>query len=262
MPQATLGTALVLVGFLLATVEPDQPRGLVVRHDQPDSAFLALAESRPWPVGQIRARDATGVVVAEGTLIGSRLVITAAHVVDENVSSVVFRFGSREIRVEAVRFHPEWNGSFEDLNDIALVRLSQPVVGVEPAALCPGIRVGDDIVLVGRGMSGTGLTGPLVDDGRLRAATNRITEVGDLHLAFVFDAPGSPAVTELEGVSGPGDSGGPAFVLGDDGFCLAGVSSAQDSEPTGGRDGRYGVVEYYTSIPAFVDWIREHMREQ
>jgi hypothetical protein len=50
------------------------------------------------------------------------------------------------------------------------------------------------------------------EDRRLRAATNRVEKADGPFLQFRFDAPEDPNVTDLEGISGPGDSGGPAYI--------------------------------------------------
>lgn len=230
--------------------------GIVVRHDRPAAAFERLAVEYGAPVAQLRFRDADGVVVAEGTLVAAQWVLTAAHAVIGRTAGGVARLAGREYVVADAVIHPGWTGVFEELHDIALVRLAEPVGGVTPVPLYrDGDEAGQPIVLVGRGMSGTGLTGPVHDDETLRAATNRISEVGDLHLSFTFDSPESGRATELEGVSGPGDSGGPAFIRRGGVTYLAGISSAQDDEATGGAEGRYGVVEYYSRVSAFATWI-------
>ena len=114
------------------------------------------------------------------------------------------------------------------------------------------------VTFAGRGHSGDGLTGPDVRDGRLRAATNRIEAVRQNWLTFLFDAP--PTGTDLEGISGPGDSGGPAFMMVGGTTYLVGISSGQDSRATG-KEGVYGVTEYYVRVSSYADWIRKTMAE-
>jgi secreted trypsin-like serine protease len=82
-----------------------------------------------------------------------------------------------------------------------------------------------------------------------------VDEATDYWLKLRFDAPGDLRTTVLEGVSGPGDSGGPAFCGEGAGVLLAGVSSGQSSRAAGGLPGRYGVVEYYVRVSRYIDWI-------
>ena len=84
-------------------------------------------------------------------------------------------------------------------------------------------------------------------------------------LAFDFDAPNSGKALSLEGVSGPGDSGGPAFIETDEGLKVAGISS-YSSYPTEkmdalAREGKlpiqaYGTVEHYTRVSQRLEWIK------
>jgi secreted trypsin-like serine protease len=55
----------------------------------------------------------------------------------------------------------------------------------------------------------------------------------------------------LEGVGAPGDSGGPALIEANGRIALAGVSSASMN----GKPGTYGVVDVYTRISSYADWI-------
>ena len=94
----------------------------------------------------------------------------------------------------------------------------------------------------------------------MRAATNRVERAEGSLLQFRFDAPGDPGATELEGISGPGDSGGPAYAETDGVRYVIGVSSAQDSRPADRKVGRYGVLEFYARVSHFADWIERTMR--
>ena len=86
-------------------------------------------------------------------------------------------------------------------------------------------------------------------DGRRRAATNVVVDAGPRRLFMKFDAP--PGGTDLEGVGGPGDSGGPALVDVGGSWQVAGVSSASMD----GKPGQYGVTDVYTRVSSYVEWI-------
>ena len=62
-------------------------------------------------------------------------------------------------------------------------------------------------------------------------------------------------VTELEGISGDGDSGGPAFVMTSRGLELAGLSAFQRA--SGARLGKYGATEVYTRVSQYQDFVDE-----
>jgi len=111
-------------------------------------------------------------------------------------------------------------------------------------------------VFVGPGMYGDGLSGPQGDDGKMRAATNTVADVLENYITFKFDAP--PDGTELEGISGPGDSGGPALVEADGRTFIIGVSSANDDAGASGPC-RYHSTEYYARVSTALEWIRTTM---
>lgn len=77
----------------------------------------------------------------------------------------------------------------------------------------------------------------------------------DLWLEFVFCSPDDPEVTEREGISGDGDSGGPALVATPTGLSVAGVSSWQDADDP--NVGFYGVHEYYTRVSSYTEFLDE-----
>ena len=134
-------------------------------------------------------------------------------------------------------------------HDIALLQLKSQASGVTPVALYEGSdEVGQVVTFVGRGDIGTGLTGSKPTDGKKRGATNTITSVDDDWIFFNFDR-GDDA-TDLEGVSGPGDSGGPALVTRDGKTYTLGVSVFSNGTP-----GHYGVQEIYTRVSTHRDGI-------
>ncbi len=196
-----------------------------------------------------------------GMLIRPEWVLSAAHVVTELDLGKEIAFGNSVYLIKQTIVHPQFEnfGLERDFaeHDIALIQLGEAVENVFPLPLYQGSDELEKIVtFVGRGDFGTGLIGPDVVDGKMRMATNRVEQVDEQWLVFKFDAP--PECTELEGISGPGDSGGPALLMTDEGWAIAGISSGQISNfPSGNLgEGRYGVMEYYTRVSCYLDWIK------
>ncbi len=196
-----------------------------------------------------------------GILIRPSWILSAAHVAAALSLDKEIEFAGSAYAIKKIVLHPEFqNYSLEQdmaVHDIALIELRQPVKGIAPLPLYRQTDELDKIVtFVGRGDFGHGLIGPNQVDGKMRLATNRIEKVDQQWLMFRFDAP--PDGTELEGISGPGDSGGPALVKTDEGWAIAGISSGQISRLPSGKnlgEGRYGVWEYYARVSSYLRWI-------
>lgn len=140
--------------------------------------------------------------------------------------------------------------------DLALVRFTAPVAAVEPVDL---YRAADErgriVLLPGWGGVGDGLAGLGPEDGLFRVAENRVDAARDGWLIWQFDDPrsGTGRALALEGISGPGDSGGPALIMTPQGLAVAGIGSAQRTY--GRAEGLYGADEYFVRVSDFVPWI-------
>jgi hypothetical protein len=243
----------LVVGILV----PADAGAIVIRHDRDDSRYMAAARELPAPVD---------IAMAHGTLIDPRWILTAAHVADglSPLTGTVSIEGEA-YPVDRVVLHPSWIGDLgpgraePQWIDLALIRLARPVRDARPVTLYakPDER-GKTVHFVGRGQTGTGRSGPTHEDRRLRAATDVVSEVDEGHLYFRFDEP--PAATDLEGISGPGDSGGPALIATADGPAVAGVSSWNDDHGPGLCT--YGTTEVYTRVSTYLPWIRRTMQQR
>ena len=232
-------TALAIVSF--------HAMGIVIRHDVNDSQYHASPADFP-PLATLYQ------VGAHGTLIAPQWVVTAAHTVFCIVPGSYIEIGGHLREVEARYAHHRYQRG--EAHDIALIKLTQPVTDVTPARLyhLPD-EAGRAVWFIGSGGSGNGKEGQTIsykeNAGTLRKAQNRVREVDEGELFFTFDK-GDDAMP-FEGVSGNGDSGGPAFLTENGHFYLLGISSRNDSWFKG--IGEYGVNEVYTRISYYRDWI-------
>jgi secreted trypsin-like serine protease len=257
---------------LACSILPLSAAAIIVRHDIPDQKYRELGERYRQTIVDIAAPRRDGSVRrgnGMGTLVAPNWVVTAAHIAagihPSSPSSRVrgphsVYIGDRLYRVAHIFVHPDWHGEMNG-PDIALLQLAEPAKEGQPACLYPDTdESGQITTVVGSGDSGTGLTGPVPGETILRGATDRIDPVqpGEPVLSWTFRAPDDAAATGLDGISGPGDSGGPAFLMHQGRLCVAGISSAGDGHGRG--PGRYGAQEFYTRVSSFRPWLEEVMR--
>jgi hypothetical protein len=214
---------------------------IVIRHDRDDAAYRCTAADYPMV-----CRVGAGL----GTLIDPSWVLTAAHVADALTGEPrVVRFGDRSVPVAGVYLHPEY-GRPDVHMDLALIALAEAVTDIPHAGLqTGGDEAGRSAILVGDGDTGTGLTGPVTGERLLRAARNVVTQTREGWITFTFDRP--PEGEEHEGISGPGDSGGPAFLERGDSLFVAGVSSHNE----GAVLCTYGTTEHYARVRDARAWM-------
>lgn len=236
---------------------------MITRHDKDDMEFIKLAERFEKYICHINLPD------CEGTLIDDQWAITAAHCAIlikqkfENGRKHFVIVNDVEIEVDKVIMYKEWDEPQEDissLNDIALLHLkTKPLDAMQAKLYSNEDEIDKLIYMVGRGNIGDGIKGVKSSDMKQRAATNRIETATGNWLSWTFDHPDTKTkyLTEYEGISGPGDSGGPAFIVENDTVYLAGISSWQDTKD--GPEGLYGVVENYTRVSQYIKWINDEI---
>lgn len=242
-------------------------QSIVIRHDMPDSAYRA--NERDHPAIFALYRSSTGHRDCVATLIHERWAVTAAHCTGKEIVEATaagkagyrVEIAGREAFIDRLVRHPDsamTRPSRPNWTDVALLRLAKPVRGVRPVALQERKdEVGKTVLLPGWGRRGNGVVALTDEDGRFRIAHNRVDAASDLYIDWKFDDPREGRALKLEGISGPGDSGGPALVRKGRGWATLGVSSHQRT--FGRPEGRYGVVERYVRISAVLPWIRREI---
>jgi secreted trypsin-like serine protease len=222
---------------------------IVIRHDVADSKYSANVNDFP-------ALATFYVDGAHGTLIHPKWVVTAAHATFCIAPNTLVMINGITRSIKQLYVHPNYTPGKS--HDIALVELNEPVLDVKPATIyMKNNELDKEIWFIGIGGTGNGLVGETIDNaqnnGVLRKAQNTIMEVEGPLIKFTFNK-GKDALP-LEGVSGGGDSGGPAYLKSNESFEILGISSRP--EGTFSKIGIYGIREVYTRISFFRPWINK-----
>jgi hypothetical protein len=143
-------------------------------------------------------------------------------------------------------------------DDIALLKLSEPVTDVSPVAINKSDdEFGQTITILGKGATGNGVTGYSFNDSHrteLRRAYNKVTSVHGRWLCYMLDKPSD--ALPLEGGAGSGDSGGPIVIRTEKDWLLAGLTSWVDPQSAIRTPGRYGQISCNVRLSHYKDWIQ------
>ncbi|MDI5835860.1 S1 family peptidase [Shewanella xiamenensis] len=241
--------------FVLLLAITCTANAMIIRHDVDDAKYQAAAQSDNSTVSFLGLYKGNEIVLGTGSLIDKQWIVTAAHVANELTVGNKVQFKTHFYPIKDVIKHPLWKERHFPY-DIALVQLASPIEDATLAKLNPAsTETGKIATFVGRGDFGNGLVGVVAADKQLRAAHNAVVGVQEQWLQFIFDRDAN--ALPLEGISGPGDSGGPAYLVSTNSVCLIGVSSWQNAESTNWEEGKYGVIEHYSRISYFRDWIEK-----
>ena len=257
--------------LLMLLVASSTASAIVIRDDVDDAKYRIAASEFPALV------DMPGE--GHGVLIAPQWVVTAAHTIPGHaeLDQVVISGATRD--VERVVMHAGYKTLPQPLidqamasgeamlivvflassDDIALIKLSQPVTDVTPVALYEeSDEPGRIVKIVGKGATGTGAAGHDREGPNrteLRRAYNTVTSAHDRWFCYVFDEP--PSALPLEGMLGNGDSGGPLLIQRENQWLLAGLGAWKvvSGDVRSARPGRYGQTACGVRVSHYRDWI-------
>lgn len=234
-------------------------------------AVVTASGANPSPPGGLNLNGVGAVSNSCSSVLleGGGWLLGAAHCAAGAGATVSFASGATAT-ITDVFFAPDWLPAEQvGVNDLALMRLATPPVGLSGFAVAAPSLPGTPIVLAGYGYGGNGLTGGTLPGGSLRFGFNQYEFVlpdapGAAYagrvVAFDFDDGtaalnrfGSLGFGEAEAMVADFDSGGPSFVF-EDGIWKVGGIHVGRFGPYGST---FGGIGFDLQPGYYSDWIQQ-----
>ena len=249
----------------IALLMQSQVGAIVIRHDVSDSEYRVSSAEFP----EIAYLPGEG----HGVLIATNWVLTVAHAttwrpiheltingIPRAVKEVIVHRGykkpPKELQSGDAAPLIEFLASSDD---VALIKLQQPVTDVTPVKIYKGSSESGQVVeVIGAGATGNGLVGQYPGSphrGELHRAQARVTGTSERWLELRFDAP--PKALPRQGMPADGDSGAPVLLKMQGRRELAGLVSHKfaSGELSKFRCCVYGQITYQVRVSRYADWI-------
>ena len=171
------------------------------------------------PVVKLNMRSSTGVVLGScsGTIVMPRVVLTAAHCLDEEVGVVRVWLGAGdEIVAQSFVHYPNYKFNSSGF-DVGLIFMAEDLPRTPvPILTSRAARVGESAILAGWGRDENSIT------TSLKAGSTVVSAVTDSVVQTIYSPPSSSVCS--------GDSGGPILLSEGGRWTVGGITSATSSD--------------------------------